>query len=152
MQSFYRLYNVPILDVFLTRLWHDYMLMRTYGIIRCIFITRDSEVIMFSPCVFVCVCGCLCLSRCLSGRFNYEGLVPHKQYFAGTLMGMSSCASYVSRTHDVIDDVTISQSRSNFKIDIFASIFELQRRSKAQNFGNTHGYLCGIFNFRYNLW
>ena len=49
---------------------------------------------MFSPCVFVC--GCLWLSRCLSGRFNYEGLVPHKQYFAGTLFGMSSCASYVS--------------------------------------------------------
>ena len=88
-------------------------------------ITRDSEVIMFSPCVFVClfVCGCLCLSRCLSGRFNYEGLVPHKQYFAGTLLGMSSCASYVSRTHDVIDDVSRSQSRSNFEIDISPSIF-----------------------------
>ena len=31
---------------------------------------------------------------------------------------MSSCASYVSRTHDVIDEVTRSQSRSNFEIDI----------------------------------
>ena len=31
---------------------------------------------------------------------------------------MSSCASYFSRTHDVIDDVTRSQSRSNFAIDI----------------------------------
>ena len=30
-----------------------------------------------------------------AGRFNYEGLVPHKQYFAGTLSGMSSCVSYV---------------------------------------------------------
>ena len=88
---------------------------------------------MFSPCVFVC------LSRCLSGRFNYEGLVPHKQYFAGTLLGMSSCASYVSRTHDVIDDVTRSQGRSNFEIDISPSIFELERRSKAQNVGNAHG-------------
>ena len=116
-------------------------------------ITRDSEVIMFSPCVFVClcVCGCLCLSRCLSGRFNYEGLVPHKQYFAGTLLGMSSCASYVSRTHDVIDDVSRSQSRSNFEIDISPSIFELERRSKAQNVGNAHGYPSGIFNFRYNF-
>ena len=47
---------------------------------------------MFSPCVFVCVC--LCLSRCLSGRFNYEGLVPHKKYFAGILFGMPSCARY----------------------------------------------------------
>ena len=43
--------------------------------------------------------------------------------------------------HDVIDDVTRSQSRSNFEIDISASMFELERRSKAQNVGNTHGYL-----------
>ena len=110
-----------------------------------IFITRVSEVIMFSPCVFVC------LSRCLSGRFNYEGLVPHKQYFAGTLLGMSSCASYVSRTHDVIDDVTMSQSRSNFESGISPSIFELERWSKAQNIGNAHGYISGLFNFRYNF-
>ena len=112
---------------------------------------------MFSPCVFVCVCECvcmsvcLCLSRCLSGRFNYEGLVPHKPYFAVILLVMSSCASYVSRTHDVIDDVTRSQSRSNFEIDIYPSIFELERRSKAQNIGNANGYLSGIFNFRYNF-
>ena len=90
-------------------------------------ITRVSEVIMFSPCVFVCLF--VSLSRCLSGRFNHEGLVPHKQYVAGTLLGMSSCASYVLRTHDVIDDVTRSQSRSNFESDISPSIFELERRS-----------------------
>ena len=106
-----------------------------------------------SDCPFIClfVCVCLCLSRCLSGRFNYEGLVPHKLYFAGTLLGMSSCASYVSRTHDVIDDVTRSQSRSNFEIYISPSIFELERRSKAQNVGNANSYLSGIFNFRYNI-
>ena len=45
-----------------------------------VFITCDSEMIMFSPGVFVCVSVCICLSRCLSGRFNHEGLVPHKQY------------------------------------------------------------------------
>ena len=98
------------------------------------------------------VCLFVSLSRCLSGRFNYEGLVPHKQYFAGTLLGMSSCASYVSRTHDVINDVTRSQSRSNFESDISPSIFELERRSKAQNVGNAHGFLSGLFNFRYNFW
>ena len=43
---------------------------------------------------------------------------------------MSSCASYVSHTHDVIDDVTRSQSRSNFEIDISPSIFELQQDQK----------------------
>ena len=100
-------------------------------------------------CLFVTLF--VSLSRCLSGRFNYEGLVPHKQYFAGALLGMSSCASYVSRTHDVIDDVTRSQSRSNFESDISPSIFELERRSKAQNVGNAHGYLSGLFNFRYNF-
>ena len=57
------------------------------------------------------VVSVVCLSRCLSGRFN-------KQYFAGTLLGMSCCASYVLRTHGLIDDVTRSQSRSNFEIDI----------------------------------
>ena len=127
----------------------------SFQLILSLIITRDSEDNVFTLCVclFVCVClcGCLCLSRCLSGRFNYEGLVPHKQYFAGTLLGMSSCASYVSRTHDVIDDVTRSQSRSNFEIDISPSILQLERRSKAQNVGNAHGYLSGIFNFRYNF-
>ena len=111
--------------------------------------------IMFSPCVFVFVCMylsvCLCLSRCLSGRFNYEGLVPHKQYFAGTLLGMSSCASFVSLIHDVIDDVTRSQSRSNFEIDTSPTIFELERRSKVQNVGNANGYISDIFNFRCNF-
>ena len=100
-------------------------------------------------CLFVTLF--VSLSRYLSRRFNYEGLVPHKQYFAGTLLGMSSCASYVSRTHDVIDDVTRSQRRSNFESDISLSIFELERRSKTQNVGNVHGYLSGLFNFRYNF-
>ena len=58
---------------------------------------------------------------------------------------------YKENIHDLIDDVTSSQKRSNFEIDISPSIFELQRRSKAQNVGNAHGYLSGIFNFRYNF-
>ena len=53
--------------------------------------------------------------------------------------------------HDVIDDVTRSQNRSNIEIDISPSIFELQRRSKAQNVGNAHGYISGISNLRYNF-
>ena len=57
---------------------------------------------------------------------------------------MSNCARYVSRTHYVIDDVTRSQSRSNCEIDISPSIFELERRSKAQNVGNVHVYPSGI--------
>ena len=64
---------------------------------------------------------------------------------------MSSCASYVSRTHDVIDDFTRWQSRPNFEIDLSPSIFQLERRSKTQNVGNANGYLSGMFNFRYNF-
>ena len=54
--------------------------------------------------------------------------------------------------NDIIDDVTRSQSRSNFEIDISPSIFELERQSKVQNVGNANGYLSGIFIFRYNFW
>ena len=64
---------------------------------------------------------------------------------------MPSCASYVSRTHDVIDDVIRSQNRSNFEIAISPSIFELKRRSKAQNVGRANGYLFGTFNFGYHF-
>ena len=46
------------------------------------------------------------------------------------------------RIHDVIDDVTKSQCRSNFEIDISPSMFELERRSKAQNIGSDDGYLA----------
>ena len=53
--------------------------------------------------------------------------------------------------HDLIDDVTRLQKRSNIDIDIFPSIFELQHPSKAQNVGNAHGYYSGIFIFRYNF-
>ena len=53
--------------------------------------------------------------------------------------------------HDVIDDVTRSQSRSNFEIYMYPLIFELERRSKARNVGNANGYLFGIFNFRYHF-
>ena len=120
---------------------------------HCIFITlitRVSEVIMFPPCVFVCLC--VSLSRCLSGRLNYEGLVPHKHYFAGTLLGVSGLVVQ-AMFHALIDDVTRSQSRSNFEIDISPSIFELtlERRSKAQNIGNANGYFSGIFNFRWHF-
>ena len=131
-------------------LWHTYCVWHRhthtpilYISSHVVIITRDNEVIMFSPCVFSCVCVslCLCLSRCLSGRFKYEGLVPHEYYFAGILLGMPSCASYVSRTHDANDDVTRPQNRSNFEINISPSIFELEHRSKAQNVGNANGHL-----------
>ena len=60
---------------------------------------------------------------------------------------MSSCASYVSRIQDVIDDVTRSESKSNFEIDISTSILELEGRLNAKNTGNANGYLSGKINF-----
>ena len=53
--------------------------------------------------------------------------------------------------HDVIDDITKSQNKSNFESDISPSMFDLQRRSKAQNVGNAHGYLSRIGNFQFNF-
>ena len=46
---------------------------------------------------------------------------------------MSSCASYVLRTHYLTDDVSRLQSRSNFKVAISLSKFPQEHRSKAQN-------------------
>ena len=46
--------------------------------------------------------------------------------------------------------VTRSKSRSNFEITVTPSIFELQRRSKAQNLGNAPGYQYSIPNFRWH--
>ena len=47
--------------------------------------------------------------------------------------------------------IGLTQNRSNFEVDISPSIVELERRSKAQNIGNAHGFLSGIFNFQYNF-
>ena len=44
----------------------------TYIHLKLVIITRDSEVIIFSPLVFLY--GCMSM---FVGRFNYEGLVPH---------------------------------------------------------------------------
>ena len=108
-------------------------------------ITRVSEVIMFSTCVFVCLC--LYHDNC-PDDLTMEDWCHTNNSWQVHCWGCLVVSSYVSRTHDVIDDVTRSQSRSNFEIDISPSICELERRSKAQNIGNANGYLSGIFNFR----
>ena len=64
------------------------------------------------------------------------------------ILQVHSSASYASRARDVINDVTRSQGISVFKIDTSPAIFQLERRSKAQNVENVHGYPVGIFSFR----
>ena len=53
--------------------------------------------------------------------------------------------------HDLMEDITRSQRRSNFEIDISLLIFELEHPSKAQNVRNANGYLSGIFDIAYNF-
>ena len=52
---------------------------------------------------------------------------------------------------DVIDDVMRSKNWSNIEIAITPLIFEPDRRTKAQNVGNSMAYLDVELNFRYNF-
>ena len=72
-------------------------------------------------------------------------------FFVSLSRCLSSCAMCVSRTHDVVDDVTMSQGRSNFEINIYPSIFELEGWSKTQNIGNANDCVSNIFNVRYHF-
>ena len=156
-------------------------------------IKRDSEVIMFSSCVFVCLCVCLSVYVChdvcsddltvkdwchpndiwkvhnrpISQIQQCTNSISHNAPFRTEmctfLFWMVHCgiwnrcilgyvkSSCASPTHDVIDDISRSQSTSHFEITISPSIFQLERGSKAQNIGNVQCYLAGIFNFRYYL-
>ena len=53
--------------------------------------------------------------------------------------------------HALMTSLMTSQGDKVGQIYISPSIFELERRSKAQNVGNANGYLSGMFNFRYNF-
>ena len=61
------------------------------------------------------------------------------------------CASYVLHTHDVIDDVTRSISRSNLKIAITKSVFVVQSvETNCHNLWFT-GRLSNTLNFRFQF-
>ena len=69
--------------------------------------------------------------------------------FLLSLLAISSCASYVSRIHNVIDHVTRSHCSSDFEIVISPSIFQLERRSKLKISELLMAIFTGIFNSRY---
>ena len=113
-------------------------------------ITRVREVIMFSPCVFV---FCLCLYHDVCP----DDLTMKDWCHTNNILQVYcwGCLVVQVMSHALMTSLMTSpgrsQSRSNFEIDISPSIFELGRRSKAQNVGNAHGYLSGISKFRYNF-
>ena len=116
-----------------------------------IFITRDSEVIMFSPCACLFVCGGLCVYVCHD--VCPDDLPMKDWYYINNILQVHSWWSLVVQVmfHALVTSSMMSacHNRSYFEIALSPSIFQLERRSKAQNTGNAHGYLSGILNFMY---
>ena len=62
----------------------------------------------------------------------------------------SNCAEAFG-ADDVKNDVIRSKDRSNIEMAVTSLMCELDHRSKAQNVGNTLGYLDNITNFRWHF-
>ena len=124
-------------------------LLQCFTLLCCdtlIIITRVSEVIMFSPCVFVtcqnfqfwqvcssdglCVCLSVCLSVCNVDDTGRTVKVINTKLYKYMYLG-SGYMCIVLGVDDVIDDVIRFTNRSNFEIAITPSIFELERRTKS---------------------
>ena len=125
-----------------------YVLEKIHLVIYTIFITRDSEVIMFSPCVFVC----LCVSVYVCHHVCPDDLTTKDRYHMNNILQVYCLGCLVVQVmfHAFMASFTTSQGHKVgqiFEIDISPSIFELERRSKAQNVENANG----IFSFRYNF-
>ena len=114
-----------------------------------IIITRVSEVMMFSPCVFVCLWLCLCLYHDVCP----DDLTMKDWCHTNNILQVHcwGCLVVQVRFHALMTSSMTSPCHKVGQSDIFSSIFELERRSKAQNVENAHGYLSGVFNFRYNF-
>ena len=109
---------------------------------------------MFSPCVFVCLFVCVCVYVChdvcpddltMKDWCNTNNILQVHCWRCLVVQGMF---------HALMTSLMTSQGDKvgqSFEIDIYPSIFALERQSKAQNVGNTNGYLSGMFNFRYNF-
>ena len=120
-----------------------------YAISDCPFITCQN--LHFGKYVRLTVCLSVSLFVCLfvcnihdSGRTVQT--INTKLSICMYLVSGYRCILF--GVDDVIDDVIRSKNRSNFRIVITQSIFELELRSKAQNVGYWTGYLADIPNFR----
>ena len=99
-------------------------------------------------CLFVCLF--VSLSRCLSGRFNYEGLVTHKQHFQVHCWG---CLVVQVMSHALM---TSSMTSPGHKVDqIWKLIYPVNIWARASikysKSVNVIGYISVIFNFRYHF-
>ena len=99
-----------------------------------------AKIFNFGKYVRLSVCVSVCLFVCY--RRNTGRTVRAINTKLSTNMepvcGMSCILFGVD---DVTDDVIRSKSRSNFEIIITSLIFQLERRSKAQNVGHALGFL-----------
>ena len=114
------------------------------------FITRDSEV-MFSPSVCLCVRLCVC-----------RDILPHDltvKDWCHTNNILQACSwgcvivQVVSRSREVIHDVTMLKSRSNFEVTITRLVYIIQHGNKYCHnmFLTGHLYDTLIFRFQFRF-
>ena len=121
----------------------------------CITYAHDSDGLCYLPKFSILASMFVCLFVCLFvGARRDTGRIV---WAINTKLGINmehTCEKVciLFGVDDITDDVTRSKSRSNLKIVITQSIFELELRSKAQNVGYCTGYLDDIPNFRWHLW
>ena len=105
-----------------------------------------SEVIMFSPCVFVTLFVCLCLYHDVCP----DDLTMNDWCHTNNILQVHcwECLVVQVMFHALM---TSSMTSPGHKVSQILKVIYLERRSKTQNVGNAHGYLSGLFNFRYNF-
>ena len=98
------------------------------GVVKdLLIITRDSEVIMFSPCLFVSLC--LCHDDCP------DDLTMKDWCHTNSILQVHCCGCLVVQVifHALMTSLTRLQSRSKFENNRFPSIFAQEPQSNAQN-------------------
>ena len=100
------------------------------------FISRDSEVIMFSPCVFVCLCVCVCLSVYVCHGVCLDDLAMKDWCHTNNILQVHCWGCLVVQVmfHTLMMSLMMSQGHKGGQI---SKLIYLR--------------LSGIFNFWYNF-